>query len=419
MLNQRVWNFLIGCSGAFSVSFVSALDLYFLILFFAGAVRSGTLKFREKALRPVYLAFSLFLVAHVVSGSVNSTPAEDLFSRVYLISACTVAMLCFDRYYGADKYHEYICLMIGAMVATAVIRFQELSLVKGDFVFKGSAEFVFTGLLLCCLLAARYKASSLIFYIVLLLFAALSLIFGARVFFGAAILGALVRAYMSMTFSQVRFGTVKITRGQFIVMLCIAAALFMSTGGVATMQDVFFGVDSSNRYEKQRGELGPIVGARVEVIGTLAAIKDRPLVGHGAWASNPGYILYAEHMARKYGYDRTFEHSELYSKKHRIPNHSVILGSWMEAGVVAAAAWALVLFTVLYLSVKILSGVTVSSHSGALIISILAVVVFLFAWNLSFSSLSNGRRYYLSMTIYFVIITYRRFNVRRWADGAR
>ncbi len=98
------------------------------------------------------------------------------------------------------------------------------------------------------------------------------------------------------------------------------------------------GREALQKHESQSaGELGLILGGRSEILASVRAIVDSPLIGHGSWARDSRYsdMLYGELSTR--GYKVHAETDDL------IPSHSHILGSWVYAGVLGAMFWLYIL----------------------------------------------------------------------------
>lgn len=413
----RSWRyFIIGLSGVIGVSFFSLLDAYFVFMFLLIFYRAGHVRLPRGEIGLFIVAVCFLFLAHIVSALFNGVAAEDLLSRLYLLLILLVVAVLLDRRYSVVDYKLYLSLSSGAMLSTFYMRLNGIDYANPSLVFKGTSEFVYIALLFGSLVLFRGALARYSLAVVFSIYALLSLYYDARVYFGSAVLGLVVVLLFPLVPRNTRIGALRLRRGTFIVLVSTFFVSIMLLGGVEAMQGALFQDSQHNRYEKQRGELGSIVGARVEVLGTIAAIRDRPLIGHGAWAADPKYIVITEYLAKKYGYKRSFEHNDVYRVHNRIPNHSVILGSWMEAGIVAGLSWLVVLVLTLRLMVRTYSEFHSARAFDVAVASVLAVVGFLFVWNMLFSSLSNGRRYYIVMVFYFIVLTFRLYAYRSAAS---
>lgn len=413
----RSWrHFIIGLSGVIGVSFFSLLDAYFVILSLLIFYRTGHVRLPNGEIGLFVVAVSFLFLAHMASALFNGVAAEDLLSRLYLLLILLVVAVWLDRSYSVVDYKLYLSLSSGAMLSTFYMRLNGIDYANPSLVFKGTSEFVYIALLFLSLVLFRGALARCSLAVVFSIYALLSLYYDARVYFGSAVLGLIVVFLFPLIPRSTMIGALRLRRGTIVFLVSTFFVSIMLLGGVEAMQRALFQDDQHNRYEKQRGEFGAIIGARVEVLGTITAIKDRPWIGHGAWAADPKYIAITEYLAKKYGYKRSFEHNDVYRVHSRIPNHSVILGSWMEAGIVAGVSWLVILVLTLRLMVRTYSELHSGRAFDVAVASVLAVVGFLFVWNMLFSSLSNGRRYYIVMVFYFVVLTFRLYTYRSAAS---
>jgi hypothetical protein len=136
-----------------------------------------------------------------------------------------------------------------------------------------------------------------------------------------------------------------------------------------------------DKIRAQQGAFGSLVGGRQGLYGTLTAIGDSPLIGHGSWGKNPKYRL-SQIDLEKYGYQVDLE-DEL--DPRLIPAHSYLLGAWVESGVLGAVFWTWCLI----LAARGLKRLHRLDHPLA---PILYVSLVWFAWNIVFSPLKGGER---------------------------
>lgn len=101
---------------------------------------------------------------------------------------------------------------------------------------------------------------------------------------------------------------------------------------------------AQNAYEQQStGDYGVLLGGRSAILGSIPAIYDSPILGHGSWARDPIYVLAQIEALYLAGYDDTssVENEEL--EEGYVPAHSYIFGAWVEAGILGAICWVWVL----------------------------------------------------------------------------
>jgi O-antigen ligase len=150
------------------------------------------------------------------------------------------------------------------------------------------------------------------------------------------------------------------------------------------------GEEARSKYEWQSmGDYGVLLGGRSEVLSSVIAIKDSPLLGHGSWAKNCKYTDILMEIKRRLGYVPGAENDDCL-----IPAHSIILGAWVEAGVLGVILWLWVSF----LTVKTLIAVFQKSTKLATLVIFFG---FLLLWDLAFSPYGAERRF---ITTFFVVV---------------
>ncbi|TPQ49416.1 hypothetical protein C2U72_18620 [Prosthecomicrobium hirschii] len=99
------------------------------------------------------------------------------------------------------------------------------------------------------------------------------------------------------------------------------------------------GHDAQDKYRAQgEADVGLLVGGRSELLASVPAIIDSPLLGHGSWARDIKYALLYLTEREKAGLAVTGLISDL------IPTHSHLLGAWVEHGFLGAVFWIWALF---------------------------------------------------------------------------
>jgi O-antigen ligase len=100
------------------------------------------------------------------------------------------------------------------------------------------------------------------------------------------------------------------------------------------------GENAKDHLAKQSsGEYGLLLGGRRELLGSLPAIYDSPILGHGSWAKDPSYVIIEFEALAALGYENATDGEDQLYDEGYIPTHSFILGAWVEAGIVGALFW--------------------------------------------------------------------------------
>ncbi len=149
------------------------------------------------------------------------------------------------------------------------------------------------------------------------------------------------------------------------------------------------GYDALQKYETQRtGAYGVLIGGRTEILSTVIAIKDSPLVGHGSWAKNCLYSDILSEMRRKLGYFQSPDDDDCL-----IPNHSIFLGAWVESGILGAVFW-------FWVGITAMRTLLVVFQHNIKLDPLITFYGFLFFWDWAFSPYGATSRFVT--TFYFV-----------------
>jgi len=153
----------------------------------------------------------------------------------------------------------------------------------------------------------------------------------------------------------------------------------------------FLGEQARDLYETQnQGVYGLLGGGRSEILSSAIAIKDSPILGHGSWAKNCQYTDILIEMKRKLGYVAGAENDDCL-----IPSHSIIMGAWVEAGILGAFVWVWVGLV----TVKVLNSVY---QKDVKLAPLVVFYAFALIWNLIFSPFASFMRY--TVPFHFVTI---------------
>ena len=146
-------------------------------------------------------------------------------------------------------------------------------------------------------------------------------------------------------------------------------------------------------------DLPLLVAGRNELLVSIEAILDAPLLGHGSWPENRYYAEKISHLRYHYRLSdgRPDPTSDL------IPMHSHLFGGWIEAGLAGGVFWALALY--------LIGRSTTRSYLGRSSMRPLYVYCsLLLAWDILFSPFSGFRRL---ETAYLLVVSARGLLERR------
>lgn len=166
----------------------------------------------------------------------------------------------------------------------------------------------------------------------------------------------------------------------------LALALFAAGFGFLKIYEHAAGSGMLGRAEQQKylleaaGTGGVILGGRPEILVSLRAIEQEPVIGHGSYAPDSSFLAELNSELRARGYSTTYD-----SSSGMIPTHSHLFGAWVEGGILGAVFW----FAVLVLAARVLL-VTFRRHEP--LAPLAAVVATMMLWDVVFSPYGAERR---------------------------
>jgi len=143
----------------------------------------------------------------------------------------------------------------------------------------------------------------------------------------------------------------------------------------------------------QDGKYTYLLGGRPEIISSLKAIKDAPLLGHGSWAQNCYYNTYLENFLYQNNYAYNYDDLD---KNCQIKGHSVILESWFNHGILGFIFWVYILNNLIK---NIKENITYKNKLFPLLI----FITFLIIWDLFLSPYGGTRIIELPLFISILI----------------
>jgi len=354
--------------------------------------------------RAVVAAGFLWLWAQIVTDLYHSTPFSDL-ARGWLNVAFTLADFVGILILISGRRRRIILFTAGLAVGYALqYRFNPSPYADVDpWKFGVAIPVTLLIVLLSCQTASlRIRVVPCL----LLLFAGiLNFAFGFRSLGGICVLAGVYLA--AQGFASRPSSSLKILPTRVIAFCLIggvfALLLVAAYGRVA--RDGFLGTPAAQKYSQQSsGKFGVLLGGRPELFVSSRAIADSPLIGHGSWAKDPKYTNDLLSVLYQNGYRPSGDLLyAIHHSKFLIPSHSYLFQSWVDAGLLGAVFWMIVL--ALALSTLIL--VFRSRPSLSPLIAFLAILL---VWNIFFSPYGADQRIFAMFTV-AVLLTCRRLPV--------
>lgn len=410
-LQQIVLMFMMGLLGAIGSGPISLFSLVGTVGLFCLVIWTGKLRTTGSGIRWIIVLVGVLLAAYLVADLVNNSPIGDALSRWVLMLLLALLIVAVLQAFGTSRFAQYCALFSGLFAGIGLMRLVFLDFPSSALIFKSCAEFfLYAALLMALALGGKFGRMLMLgtlFFIVML-----ATFFDSRAILLAGISG-LILHYFALLFNRnVSIFGFRISRGAilFAGILCFASVL--SSGGMQRLQDAV--LPEGIRYEQQQGGLGSLVGSRIEILGTFSAIRDRPILGHGSWAKNHEYVSLADYYASVNGYSRRIGGLKIYDD-NRIPNHSMLFGVWMEAGIFAFVAFLGLVIWVVRRVLSYISAIAKNDRSSQDVGVTAGVVAVLFVWNSAFSALSFDRLFYLVFVLTFVsLVTQLAAKARPW-----
>lgn len=147
-------------------------------------------------------------------------------------------------------------------------------------------------------------------------------------------------------------------------------------------QQGWLGRQAQHKYELQTtSKYGLIIGGRGEILTSIQAIINSPIIGYGSWPKDCNYALMYNNLMQQEG----FASSWIEKFGCLIPTHSEMFGSWVQAGLLGAIFW----LWVLTLPVRALVRIYGSKEPLAPLIAFFA---FQMMWDILFSPFAGEQR---------------------------
>jgi hypothetical protein len=139
------------------------------------------------------------------------------------------------------------------------------------------------------------------------------------------------------------------------------------------------GEDARQKYEEQSsGKYGVLLGGRTELLASIPAIFDSPILGHGSWARDPIYLIEQHRALAALGYEgaKFIDPAEIV--EGQIPAHSYLFGAWVDAGLLGAVFWG-------WVFVLTARGLMRVYPAAAVLLPVMSFMAFSLLWNILFS----------------------------------
>jgi hypothetical protein len=185
---------------------------------------------------------------------------------------------------------------------------------------------------------------------------------------------------------------------QFLVMVLLSVVLIdRSTAALFSYGPFLDSLPFSDamKYSMQaESKWGIILGGRTELLVSLEAFFDAPILGHGSWAENPYYTyIHLDRVQASGGILQDLDTAEANVRGFLIPTHSYLMGSIVWGGFFAGIFWLRILGMTLFgfLNERVMSSPLLLYISIGLI------------WNILFSPFGADARWLSTVLLWIYI----------------
>lgn len=352
-------------------------------------------------LRPLIiylLVASVWLLGAIITDLYRGTPVTDYargWSKIGLFMIHTTSLWLL----AGGRYRVLGCYLLAAGLANILQAFLLPSVfaeadpwkfgVGGGLVLVATGLSTFEGL--------RNALGRYSFSLLLLVLAIISFFQDSRSLFAVTLLAACYSA-LAIWISSRPYLSRRVTPGSFL-MFCVAGLLFVQLilvlYGYAAEAGIL-GAEARAKFIGQSGgDASLLLAGRSEILVSLQAIWDSPIIGHGSWAQDPYYVFlyFGELTARGLASPVDYYIANF---GYLIPTHSYIFGSWVEAGVLGLPIW----IWLLTLVAKSLYGILKKNDISS---QLVALPVFLLLWDIPFSPFGSTARLTVAAQICIIL----------------
>lgn len=215
---------------------------------------------------------------------------------------------------------------------------------------------------------------------------------------GGVCLAAALYILVTRLFRGMSAGGRKLKAGPIVV---LTASLVLGAVGIVRAYQYaatsgILGEKAKEKYELESGgKYGIIIGGRSDLLGSIPAIYDSPILGHGSWARDWTYIIAEQQALLIMGYKEPFVMTREDYEEGLIPAHSYLTQAWVFAGIAGALFWA----WILVLTVRMLMRVYPATVT---FLPVMCFGAFSLLWDILFSPYGSTERIYFPY--YFVML---------------
>lgn len=288
----------------------------------------------------------LWTVAQILSDIINETELISALKGEIAPFLFVVVTIAFIKYFSR-RIHSIPSFLFGVTVGNLIYLF----IFPSDY-FTFNAWKWGLGSTLITLFTIYYsffvrKQNILLLLIVFLCFAAISLFHSSRSLGLLPLFSLLLWFWLNgqqssnfLSHFKNQFGVFKLSILGLALLFFINFAFSLLFSSDIVLQ--YFSEEDAKKYQTQSsGGYGILIGGRSELLVSLQAIAEKPLLGYGSWAKDETgeYTSLLSYLKYKLGYSDIQEQESEYTEVQLIPAHSIIFGAFLWAGIFGAIFW--------------------------------------------------------------------------------
>lgn len=286
-------------------------------------------------LKKIHGAFLTFLLAQMASDFINHSPLENLLKGwAAIVMGMAVMAFMFKMF---EESPNLIVIFMGAEIIRLIffgptVELETSVILEEHSIFKFRIAPITNNIILMIAyyMFSKDKRQSVIYLFVF--YGLMSMALDARsnglYFLIAAMVLGFRKKFVNVSSGKIwNVVLVFVIFFQLLYMSYVHAVLTGAFGGAHTREQI-------DKLENPYNPLYLIMSGRPEVFVAIAAIQDKPLMGHGSWAHDDN-----NHYRSLMWKDYSAQHLESVALKDaEIPSHSLVFGVWMYSGIVGVCA---------------------------------------------------------------------------------
>ena len=385
------------------IGVLSGTDLLLLVTFLVYFFRKRIIIPAGNA-RKFYLFAGMWLVSQIITDLMRHSAFSELSRGWSAISLLMInfAVLCTLLYRKPLRITIYGWGIVAAGVITMLFTEQPDQLEDSNVWKMGWAYYASMAVFLY---VSRKRCSNPV---------RLSLMFGIGILHfllsarssGGICLAAAFYTVLTASLRRRESAGVHVSRGLKIALgtTALIGAISIYAGYSYAAAEGYLGDEARDKFETESsGQYGVLLGGRGELLSTIPAIIDSPIIGHGSWAHDVKYLVQMRQALALLRYKGALEMTRDQLVEGLIPAHSFLLGAWVWAGFLGAVFWA-------WVWTLIVKALSVVYPAAAHLLPLMAFFSVMLLWDILFSPFGLDRRHQVP---YYLVLIFTYYDLAR------